>query len=624
MKARGYKCRLEDGQKLKAEINDGGWTVRVEGNSWKPAIQSKDPIWVDNRKWSGLPESFEIPVEEWNKFRASVEQQEEDRKVQKEKPAAVDARIKKIAENVMQNGDVVKLLVRQSQRNHMGDTDVIRHLLASIASTNSLTSSGIQPGITGEKGGGKTDAARAVYHIIPDDWKIDASVTAKIPFYLPMKDGIIIFSDDVEWSPELIHTLKRSMGRFQTRQKHLTLDTDRNPVEKEMAARIVWWLSSVESVADDQLSDRQYSLDVEDGPDHAQAVCDYIRDCRSKKVVRFGVDWRIEVARHIVGEIKNHEPFKVVTPCAAVAKWLIPNDNRTHQKFWDLVEALAILRFSQRHIDADGWLYATKEDFSDAVSMFAGRKANHRTHLTDAQLLVVKTVLELQDSSEGATQATIAERLNKSQQAVSKAVRAIIANTPFLTERRGEHGEALYRTTVLGMEVMYKENFVTLPDDYNDLQPPYNQDTTNLTTTKTTNYYYNTTILQPNSQESMRDISDEPEIKNPSYSPEEVVKVVNSAADSDSHGCNEVVSSQPKAMHSEISEELEVVSARLAEKEEKFKTPVTQQIVLFLKSCARFMGLDGRSHGPFEPQDVASIPAKHAKNLIEKGICRGI
>lgn len=534
---REYKMTLATGGNLYARISDRNiWTCEIKGAAkWYPVQQSDDPVWISNRKWDGLPKTFEIEAEAWNEFRQGVQQQEGAIEHEKQNPPNVPDRIKKVGDRILKHGNVIKFLTLQAQRNHKGDSDVIKHLLASVASTNSLTSSGIQPGITGEKGGGKTDCARATFHLIPDSWKLDASVTAKIPFYLPMKDGLIIFSDDVEWSTELIHTLKRAMGRFQTRQKHLTLDTDRNPVEKEMAARLAWWLSSVESVADDQLMDRQYSLDVEDDEKHALLVSDYIRESRASKIVKFSVDWRIEVARYILSKIKDHEPFKVIIPCAAAANWKIIKDHRTQNKFWDLVEAIAIIRYMQRHIDQDGWLYATKADFEEALDLFTRRKANHETHLTNAQTAIVEAVIAL---GENATQAEIAKRLKKSQQAISKGVKAIIANTHYIIETRGGHGELYYEATVIGLEVLYKGGFVSLPDSYNDLQPGFNPVSTILTTNNINNSKYSSDAVQP-IQREYEDIC-ACEKKNPVYAREGGCKVVERPHDSDNGSCKPV------------------------------------------------------------------------------------
>ena len=72
------------------------------------------------------------------------------------------------AREIMEHGDPLNYLVRQAQRNHVGDTDILKHIIASLVSTNSLTSRGIQPELNGEKGHGKTDAVKAVFHLIPE------------------------------------------------------------------------------------------------------------------------------------------------------------------------------------------------------------------------------------------------------------------------------------------------------------------------------------------------------------------------------------------------------------------------------------------------------------------------
>ncbi len=75
----GYKCELETGRTLKAQIDKRGWTVSIEGlngDDWKPSIRSKAPIWEADKKWETLPEAFSIDGDEWNRFRQSVEVQE--------------------------------------------------------------------------------------------------------------------------------------------------------------------------------------------------------------------------------------------------------------------------------------------------------------------------------------------------------------------------------------------------------------------------------------------------------------------------------------------------------------------------------------------------------------------
>jgi hypothetical protein len=115
------------------------------------------------------------------------------------------------------------------------------------------------------------------------------------------------------------------------------------------------------------------------------------------------------------------------------------------------------------------------------------RKANHRTKLTDAQTKVVKSTLALQKEADGATQARIAEDLRISPQAVSKSLKAIMANTRFIVSSPGPYGETFYRATISKLEVAFEEgDIVTLPADYKDpLNYPLNHQSTILSTIET-------------------------------------------------------------------------------------------------------------------------------------------
>jgi len=517
--------------------------------------------------------------------------------------------IKKAANIILERGDVLKFLVNQAQKNHIGDTDVIKHLLASIACTNSLTSAGIQPELNGEKGHGKTDAVKAVFHLVPDKFKLSASISAKaLYYYQDLPAGAIIFSDDVQWSEDLISTVKRSMGNFQEPQKHFTLDKNRNPLPHIMPPRLVWWLSSVESVADDQLKDRQYSLDIEEGADHSREVSDYLRRSRSRKIVRFSVDRGIEVAREIISQIRGHDPFKVLIDCAEIADWKVKEDHRTQNKFWDLVEAFAILRFKQRYIDNDGWLHATVEDFNEAKTIFMKRKANHRTHLTNAQTRIVKSVIALQNEANGATQARIAEDLGISMPAVCRSINAIEANTRFVVHSPGIHGEKFYRCTVAALEVVYGEgDIVSLPEDYRDPinpdLPSINHGLTNRLTNKINNSNNNHIYNKPISEEYSNEVSERTLVNSNIAMPGKMVNPSdknhqNSPIDSENPGKSIVNQMVNSGVNGEVN----------------------SVILRFLKFTPAFVGGDLRTYGPFRREDIATVPCINANGLVLRGV----
>jgi len=48
------------------------------------------------------------------------------------------------------------------------------------------------------------------------------------------------------------------------------------------------------------------------------------------------------------------------------------------------------------------------------------------------------------------------------------------------------------------------------------------------------------------------------------------------------------------------------------------------KVVRFVEALPAIMGVDMRTYGPFKAEDMASIPAENAENLIRRGIAKGV
>jgi DNA replication factor GINS len=48
------------------------------------------------------------------------------------------------------------------------------------------------------------------------------------------------------------------------------------------------------------------------------------------------------------------------------------------------------------------------------------------------------------------------------------------------------------------------------------------------------------------------------------------------------------------------------------------------KVVRFLQAVPAIMGIDMKTYGPFEPEDVVSIPVENAENLIRRGIAKEV
>jgi len=359
-------------------------------------------------------------------------------------PPETPEAIKEKALAIAERGDPLKYLVWQAQRNHLGDIDYQKVLIASIASTASKKSNGIQPGGNGDKGSGKSDACESVYHLVPVDRRLDGSLSPMSLFYLQqsgrIQAGMVLYSDDVEYEP-IIPIYKRSTAGFQKSTTHFSVTSGKNreAIELTIPPRIVWWLTSVESVANEQAFDRQYPISTDSSPAHKKRVADEIAARRARKELKLEEDEGIAVARAILADMFDNGPFKVVIPQAKEAKWLRTADFRGQEQFWDMVDALAILRWRQRKKDPDGWLIADDRDLIEAKEIHSGHKAAHFADLTEAEVKVVGVM------SDGIpkTQGQLTEALNVAQSTLSERLRSIMAKSPLITEEY-EHGKKTY------------------------------------------------------------------------------------------------------------------------------------------------------------------------------------
>lgn len=361
-----------------------------------------------------------------------------------EKPTETPGGIKEKARAIAERGDPLKYLIWQAQRNHIGDVDYQKVLIASIISAASETSNGIQPGGNGDKGSGKSDACTATYHIVPMERRLDGSLSPMSLFYLQetgrLKPGMILYSDDVEYEP-IIPMYKRSTARFQQGITHFTVTSGKNreSIELRVPPRMVWWLTSVESVANEQAFDRQYPISTDSSSEHKKRVAKEIAARRTRKELKLAEDDGIKVARAIISDIFDNGPFKVLIPQAGKAGWLKVSDFRGQEQFWDLVDALTILRWRQRRRDEDGWLIADDQDLIEAKEIHSGHKVAHFADLTEAEAKLVGVMTD----GLSKTQKQLTEALGVAQSTLSERLRSIMAKSAIITEDY-DQGKKIY------------------------------------------------------------------------------------------------------------------------------------------------------------------------------------
>jgi biotin operon repressor len=388
------------------------------------------------------------------------------------------SKIQEKAEAIMTRGDPIQYILFEAQRSHAGDLDFQRATILAIAASNSLTGEGIQVGGTGGSGSGKTDAFMSIWHLIPEaPWKIFGSLSNLVLFYMDLPPGTLLYSDDVDWF-QIGPIFKRSTGAFQDGYIHRTLTIDREPRELPIPSRLTWFVTSVDQASNDQEVSRLFPVSTDSSEEHQRMVSTEIGNRRARKERKREVDEGVLVARAIIWMIKNHDPFRVVIPKAKDSQWIRHDDFRGQERFWDTVEAFAILRFMQRTIDEDGWLVADDQDINDAIKLFDTDKVSHVTKLTPAELKMI----EAMGVSKNYTQSDLVRLLGISQQAVSERVKSL-KRTKYLVEIDLGGGRKAYSLNIDNDEIqtIKGSSLITVKglkqaagDITSDLQPTYN------------------------------------------------------------------------------------------------------------------------------------------------------
>ena len=440
-----FSKKLKEG-KLRAWKDDKEyWYCEILGGKVAyPTEKSINPIWVSDRKWDLLWKRWDLPKEEWQKFRLGVREKVYESAEPRKQPASdEDPKVVQAGEMILQNGDVLKFLIKQYNKIHVGDDGLGKGLFCSVMSSMSLSSEGIQPAANSEDPDmGKSDAVYAVATFIPPEHKIVSSVTAKTLFYQPnLKPGMILVADDVEWSDSLCTTVKRSMTKFQEPTQHMTIDKNLIAQTKEIPARFVWWFTSVDPVENAQVYSRQFPFDVDARVEHHTQINDSIKHRRTLKKRNWDEDFGIKVAKYIIKKLLSEGPYQVVIPFADDLQWRLPRGHRDLHRFLDLIDACAIMYHHQRRIE-EGWIIAEYADFLQAKEIFLQRTKNIRTKLADTETRIVALMAEKDEW----TQAELVERSGFKQPTVSVRLRSIMEKSNYIKSWK-DGSERIYALT---------------------------------------------------------------------------------------------------------------------------------------------------------------------------------
>jgi len=273
------------------------------------------------------------------------------------------------ANDILNNGNSFSFVQSVWNSLHIGDANIGENLLGSIGCTQVLNAKlGTHQKPSGGSGKGKSDAFQTMIRLLPAHKCITGSMSPKALFYdKSLKPGTIVYTDDVQFSPDVVGMMKQATSDFQAETIHRTVSVERKSEVFRIPARVTFWLSSVESIQDDQLATRFYFGQVDESTEQDERVYEKQKE-RMKSYIDPERDSDILTCRCIF-EIIFQNVYKVAAPYIDAVSWNDKEHRRNHDKLLDLLAGITVYNFRQRDT-VNGMLISTLDDYDQAIRIY--------------------------------------------------------------------------------------------------------------------------------------------------------------------------------------------------------------------------------------------------------------
>jgi len=305
----------------------------------------------------------------------------------------------RMADRILRRGDPIKYILQTVAKKHIGDEKTEEAMCVSIAGQCCINTAGIQIVVNGESGSGKSDGTKKHLHLVPKRWKRTTSLSAKALYYMELKPGIVIFSDDTNMDQELGEVFKQSTTNYQ----EYTIRTSVKDQEKHTISippRINLFLTCVHSNVSDQILNRQLVFETDSGPEQKNKIFDLQRKLEKEGINPLEVTLRVLICRRMYSKLKENL-FTVAIPYLDRIDILDKSNSRVLPLICDMIKGYTIFKWKQRKFDENGKLLADEDDFERAKALFNSRAENTMTKLTNTENEIVKFILLNQVKNRG-------------------------------------------------------------------------------------------------------------------------------------------------------------------------------------------------------------------------------
>ncbi len=319
------------------------------------------------------------------------EQPEEHENEQDDQIREYPAKIREAANDILENGDAFDFILKKWNTLHVGDKNIGEHLLCSIGATMiPNTRLGLHMKPSGATGTGKSDAMEYMLELLPTYKYITGSLSSKVLFYdESLKTGAIVYTDDAKIEGDIIVTLRALTSNYQKETVHRTLDGDLKVNVRKIPPRVTIWMSSCDSIPDEQLQTRFCLGDTDESTEQDSKVNDNQKK-RATRMYSENPEDDILTCRCIFDTIFQNE-CAVYAPLVDAIEWNDKPHRRNFDKFLDMLFSVTLYNFRQRE-KVHGGIVSTLKDFDRAVEVYNGTAANNACNLNGKEMAIMKVI----------------------------------------------------------------------------------------------------------------------------------------------------------------------------------------------------------------------------------------
>ena len=321
-----------------------------------------------------------------------------------------EGRVQAKAKEIIEAGESYNYILDVWKSRHFGAAIVGKVLLASVGPGSISTTKGIHVQICGKAGSGKSDAAIKMAKLIDPKFVFNSAVTPQVLFY-PIEgfvDSSVVYIDDMVLGSDLGTSVKRITNAFQDGAPR-TVTTDGVGIRQVSKKRLTFWVTSVDSQADEQIRDRFILVESDSSAAHLAKCLEMLKAKDAGETTLVEEDkFETAVCHYIIRDIKSFFG-EVIVPFAKDIDF--KGDLRAYTMFGDMVKRFAVFAKGARQFDEHGRLMATEEDFHRAVELFTEFGGHSADKYTKAELNFLNV---LHSNGGRATKAEMCVLLNRS------------------------------------------------------------------------------------------------------------------------------------------------------------------------------------------------------------------